>query len=406
MLERMIVVNAHYVIYDSIILRVERRVSNMLFQPPELDEKELEVVAEVDALRKRLRLQLYEPKRWFGSLRRLSFARAIQGSNSIEGFNAALDDVAAAAVGEEPLDADLETRLALWGYRDAMTYVLQLSGEDDVECSEQLLKSLHFMMTSYDLTKRPGLWRAGTIYVHNDDTREVVYEGPNVDLVPELMAELVKGINAPDPSPPIVRAGMAHLNLVMIHPFRDGNGRMARCLQTLILAREGILAPQFCSVEEDLGRNTLAYYEVLGEVGAGQWNPDRDARPWVRFILTAHWRQAMTLLRRVKESEQLWVELEKIRAQYRLPERTMLAMFDAAQGLRVRNGTYRRAIDDEVSYQTASRDLKTLIEHGLLEPHGERRGRYYTAEPVLSKVWLEIRAKRAQKAAEFNPFAA
>jgi hypothetical protein len=58
--------------------------------------------------------------------RRARAARAIQGSNSIEGFDAALDDAAAVAIGEAPLDASEETRLALAGYRDAMTYVLQL----------------------------------------------------------------------------------------------------------------------------------------------------------------------------------------------------------------------------------------------------------------------------------------
>ncbi len=66
---------------------------------------------------------------------------------------------------------------------------------------------------------------------------------------------------------------MAHLNLVMIHPFRDANGRMSRCLQTPVLAREQILAPQFSSIEEYLGRNTQSYYKVLGEVGAESWHP-------------------------------------------------------------------------------------------------------------------------------------
>lgn len=104
------------------------------------------------------------------------------------------------------------------------------------------------MMTSYDLTKRPGLWRAGPIYVRNDETDETDYEGPDVELVREL--------DASDGTPGLVRAGMAHLNLVMIHPIRDGNGRMARCLQTLVLGREGVLGPEFCSIEEYRGRNT------------------------------------------------------------------------------------------------------------------------------------------------------
>ncbi len=376
----------------------------MLFEMPVLDEKELEVCHEVEALRKKLRLQLYEPRRWAGSLRRLSFARAIQGSNSIEGINAALDDVAAAAAGEEPLDTDTATKLALYGYRDAMTYVLQLAN-DDFEYSEQLLKSLHFMMTNYDFASRPGLWRAGTIYVHNEETDEIVYEGPDVDLVPDLMAELVTVLNKPDPTDAMPRAAMAHLNLVMVHPFRDGNGRMARCLQTLVIAKDGVLAPQFCSVEEYLGRNTDAYYEVLGKVGGGSWHPEGDARPWIQFMLTAHYRQAMTLLRRVRESEQLWIALEKVTKEKRLPERTIAAMFDAALGFRVRNGTYRRMQEEEMSEQTASRDLKQLVTQGLLRPHGERRGRHYTGTDELRNIFRAIRDKRNPRS-EQDPFAA
>src|SRR5690349_15952412 len=112
---------------DSSTEAGDRRVPTMLFDAPELDGAEQRVLLQIDDLKERLRLQLHEPRRWYGSLRRLSFARAIQGSNSIEGYDAVLDDAAAVALGEEPLDANEETRLALEGYRDAMTYVLQLS---------------------------------------------------------------------------------------------------------------------------------------------------------------------------------------------------------------------------------------------------------------------------------------
>ncbi len=376
----------------------------MLFQQPKLDPAEEAVAQEVERLRTALGRQLWEPRRWFGSLRRLSFARAIQGSNSIEGFNAALDDVAATVAGEDPLDADTETKLALWGYREAMTYVLQLAEETEFDYSDQLLKSLHFMMTSYKLGDRPGLWRAGNIFVRNDETGEIVYEGPEIEKIPSLIRELVDELNGAGDGPVLVRGAMAHLNLVMIHPFRDGNGRMARCLQTLVIAREGLLAPQFCSIEEYLGRNTQAYYDVLAEVGGGRWQPERDARPWVRFILTAHLRQAQTLLRRVRESEELWSALEDIVRDRDLNERVIPLMFDAGQGFRVRNSIYRAMHDNDISEQTAGRDLKLLVEGGLLEPHGERRGRFYTATEALSEVWRVIRQRRAPRQ-NVDPFA-
>jgi Fic family protein len=360
----------------------------MLFTAPPLDQREVEVLGEIADLKDRLRHQLHEPRRWYGSLRRLSIARAIQGSNSIEGFDAKLDDAAAVAVGEQPLDASQETRLALEGYRRAMTYVLQLATEEDSDFtySSQLIKSLHFMMTDYDLGNRPGRWRAGAIYVRKEETEEIVYEGPDVDQVPGLIGELADSLNAPCEER-LVKAGMAHLNLAMIHPFRDGNGRMARCVQSLVLARGKILAPVFMSIEEYLGRNTQAYYDILAEVGRGSWQPGNDARPWLHFILTAHLRQARTMLVRIRETERLWVDLEKLAERHGLPERVMPLLFDAAMGFRVRNATYRAGLEESgeesISEQTASRDFQRLVTADLLIPSGEKRGRSYVGGAEL-----------------------
>lgn len=373
----------------------------MLFEAPELDGRETDVLGRIEALRSTLRPQLAQPRRWPGSLRRLAFARNIRGSNSIEGFDAQLDDAAAVALGEDPLDASTETRLALEGYRNAMTYVLQLAQEDSFEVSVALVKSLHFMMTSYDLKVRPGRWRAGAIYVRDDSTEQIVYEGPDIDDVPALMSDYVESLASLTDGSPVVAAAMSHLNLVMIHPFRDGNGRMARCMQSLILARSGALSPIFMSVEEYLGANTQDYYRVLAEVGAGRWNPGRDARPWLRFMLTAHLRQAITLQRRVKEAERLWLELEVLARKRALPERTLDSLFDATMGFRIRSATYRAGLasaGESISEQTASRDLRALVEAGLLVPSGEKRGRVYSRSAELSELRESIVASRDPQA--------
>ena len=110
--------------------------------------------------------------------------------------------------------------------------------------------------------------------MRNEATGDVVYEGPDVELVPGRVGELVASVKLEDETPPLVRAATAHLNLTLIHPFSDGNGRMARCIQTLVLAREAILEPPFASIEEYLGANTPAYYDVLARVGGGAWHPE------------------------------------------------------------------------------------------------------------------------------------
>lgn len=380
----------------------------MLFEASDLDARELEVITAIDVLRQSLRHRLHEPRRWTGSLRRVQFARAVQGSNSIEGYEARLDDAMAIELGEVALDASAETSLAIRGYRDAMTYVLQLAEEPDFHFGEQLIKSLHFMMTQYDLKNRPGRWRSGQIFVQKEETGEIVYEGVEVEEINPLMRKLVCYLEDEKNLPIVIKAAMAHLNLVLIHPFRDGNGRMARCLQTLVLAREGVLSPVFSSIEEYLGRNTRDYYDILAKVGGGSWQPRNDVRPWIRFVLTAHLRSAKTMLRRTNEIETLYIELDRVITRHGLPDRTIDALFDAAMNMRVRRSVYKAILESQgdgpVSDQTATRDLQALANLGLLIAHGEKRGRYYTAGGEITTIRKSIVGKRSPRD-ETDPFA-
>jgi len=191
----------------------------------------------------------------------------------------------------------------------------------------------------------------------------------------------------------MVRAAMAHLNLVMIHPFRDGNGRMARALQTMVLAQDQVLEPTFSSIEEWLGHNTQHYYNVLAATGGGAWHPDRTTRLWVKFNLRAHHMQAQTLRRRVAEAENQWALIDSLISQDGLPERVGDAIFDALLGVRVTRPSYVKR--SEVEDRTATRDLARLVEIGLLEPHGQTRARYYTAGALLREQMQRLRDQRA-----------
>ena len=356
----------------------------MVIRIPSLDPQTLAVLAEVEQLKKRIGSMLSEPRAWKGLLSRAMIAKAIQGSNTVEGYNVTVDDAIAAVEGEDPLDTDAKTWAEILGYRAAMTYVLQLARDPHFGYSTDLIRSLHFMLLRHDLAKSPGTWRPGYIAVHGPKG-EVVYEGPDAGLVPGLMSDLVTSLQEEGGQGAIVRAAMAHLNLVMIHPFRDGNGRMARVLQTLVLARGGQhLNPVFSSIEEYIGANVGDYYQALEDVAHGKWNPDADATPWIRFCAVAHYRQAHTAVNRFDRMRKIWSALEAELQRHRLNERLLLALADAALGYRVRNPTYRRAAD--ISENLASKDLKVLVDRGLLVAHGEKRGRYYVASPVVAEI--------------------
>jgi len=354
------------------------------------------VIEGIEEYRREMRYFLGVTRRWRGQLRRNLRARAMRGSNSIEGYDVSLDDaIALLDNDDEALDADQRTVLEVTGYRNAMAYVQQLADDPDFHMDQSLIRGLHFMMLGHDLDKSPGTYRRGPIYVRDEDRDEIVYEGPDHELVPGLMAELLDQLELQDDDggrqPIFVAAAMAHLNLVMIHPFRDGNGRMARCLQTLILSRNQILGQEFASIEEWLGRNTAAYYDVLARTGEGRWNPDRDAMSWVRFNLRAHHMQAQTVWFRLRESDSLWSRLDDMVEERGLPSRCVNGLFTAAQGLRLRRAAYQDGADLE--YGAANRDLKAMVAAGLLVARGETRGRFYLGTASLRDLYREVRAE-------------
>jgi len=359
---------------------------NMLFQVPATLPDEMEVLQKINVMRQSLKYAISTPGRWFGVLRRATLARNIRHSNSIEGINVTKDDALAAVENDEPLTAERPTWQATMGYRNAMTYVLQLANDPHFCYSEGLIRSLHFMMIQHELPKNPGKYRPGPIYVRDERKQQNVYEGPDAEIVPGLMRELIESLNAKTGVPAMIRAAVGHLNLVMIHPFSDGNGRMARCLQTLILAREQIIEPTFCSIEEYLGRFTQEYYDVLAEVGRGAFHPENDCRAWIRFNLVAHFRQASWLLQRSRMTQRIWGELEQILKKKRVNDRALPAVVDAAFGYRIRRQHYMKSA--EVSEQVASRDLKDLVDRGLLTGKGETRGRIYDASQLIREVYL------------------
>jgi Fic family protein len=365
----------------------------MLFQAPDLDARDLAVIGEIDRMRVELRQDTHAPKKWTGVLRRNLLAKAIQGSNSIEGYDVNEDDSIAAVEAEEPLDADAQTWAEIVGYRTAMSYVLQLADDPHVTLDPSLLRSLHYMLLSHDVAKSPGRYRTGPIFVRDERADRIVYEGPQYATVPARIDELMAEIRSAQPDVPVyVRAAMAHLNLVMIHPFRDGNGRMARCLQTLVLSRDQVAAPVFSSIEEFLGHNTDDYYAVLAVTADGQWQPARDTTAWVRFNLRAHHIQAQTILARNAETAALWNGVEALVEGEGLPERSVPAVFDAAYGLRLRRSSYERSTG--VEPKTATRDLSALVSAGLLLSEGEKRGRQYRGSQALRALRTQARGAR------------
>jgi Fic family protein len=357
----------------------------VLFSTPVISKALTRQLAELDELRKRLGDEAGVAGPWLGNLRRQWRASSAESSIEIEGFHVPEDETVAVASGDEPPDPRDEDRMALSCYARAMDHVGVMSEDPVFRWVDRVILDLHFDACYFQKDKDPGQYRRGGIEVTSPGGGPPAYVAPGHEDVPKLMGEVVGWLNRGDvDAHAAVRAAMAQLHVVSVHPFRDGNGRISRIVQSLVLAREGLLAPEFVSIEEYLGRNTDAYYATLQKVQGGTYQPERDAAPWVRFCVQAHIEQARRRLTQLAEASARWSLLEELVERRNWPDRLVIALEQSLfQG--INRASY--AAEADVSAPTASNDFRRLLDAGLVVQRGKGRAtRYVASESLRSDV--------------------
>jgi Fic family protein len=355
----------------------------MLYRTPSLDAALKAQLAAFDALRHELGTQAGGSGLWLGTLRRQWRASSAESSIEIEGFHVPADEILAIASGNEPPDPTDQDRMALSSYVRAMDHVGVMSNDPGFQWTDRVLLDLHFDACYFQKDKEPGQYRQRGIEVTSPGGGPPAYIGPPAGEVPKLMREVMQWLDHGDPDAhQIVRAAMAHLHVVSVHPFRDGNGRVSRIVQSLVLARGGLLAPELVSIEEYLGSNTSAYYAALQAVQGGSYQPERDATPFVTLCVEAHVAQAHRRLHQITEASTRWAYLEKLVEKRGWPDRLVIALEQS-----LFQGTDRAAysIEAGVSTPTANSDLRRLLDAGLIRQRGKGRATRYVASEQLAR---------------------
>jgi Fic family protein len=356
----------------------------VIFATPRMTKTLRTQLDELAELRDALGHETKTPARWMGSLRREVRANSIGSSTSIEGFSVSPEEALALTSGAGVADESDESRQAVSCYARAMDHVGTMAIDPVFGWSDRVILDLHFDACWFQRDKDPGRWRTGPIGVTGADG-SLEYVGPDPDLVVGLMGEVVDSLiraEREDKVDVVVRAAMAHLNLISVHPFRDGNGRVARIVQSLVLAREGLGSPEFFSIEGYLGSRTQDYYAALRETQGGSSQPRRSAAGWVAFCVEAHTAQARARLDQIEETAARWAQLEGLVAARNWPDRLVIALERSLAG-RTDRATYGAEAD--VSPATASADFRRLVDAGLVVQHGRGRNVGYVASADLRR---------------------
>jgi len=218
-------------------------------------------------------------------------------SSSIEGIHTTLIDVFTCETGDSKPDKD--TQLVL-NYTKALSAALSMLKKQNLPLvSRVILKAHESLMSAGESDKAsPGHYRKQSVRVGK------LIPPPPTE-VPKLMNELEKNMNEPSELPPLIQAGLIHVQFETIHPFLDGNGRIGRLLIVLMLIHGGLLDTPILYPSYYFKKRHLEYYQRLDEV-----RTKGDFESWIVFFLKAIRDGAHDAHKRAKEIEELGLNLK------------------------------------------------------------------------------------------------
>jgi Fic family protein len=201
----------------------------------------------------------------------------------------------------------------------------------------------------------------------------VHFEAPPASRLEKDMQAFLDWFNADPDVDPVMKAALAHLWFVTIHPFDDGNGRIARAITDMALARSENSSQRFYSMSAQIRQERGEYYEILERTQKGTL----DTTPWMEWFLDCLGRAidgAQTTLRAVLTKARFWESVAAVA----INERQRLVLNRLLDGFEGKLTTSKYAKLTKSSQDTALRDIQQLVEHGILarSPGGGRSTSY------------------------------
>ena len=315
-------------------------------------------------------------EKWLAAMRSRAFLLEAHHTTHIEGTRLTLEQSERLLAGETVPEADPDDARELLNYRQAFELVSGWVGEGGA-VTEGLIREIHKRLVAgvRGDSASPGEYRRVQNYIVNSATGEVVYTPPPAHDVQILMRELVTWLNDPADVHPVIASGVAQFQLVHIHPFLDGNGRTSRLLSTLCLYRAGYDFKRLFTVSEYYDRDRAAFYRAIQSVReAGM-----DLTRWLEFFTEG----LATQLDEVKSRGELAIRRDVVAGKHGLSERQTLALGHVLEHGRLVIQEYE-ALCPGVNRRTLQRDLKVLVEKGLLKPRGSTSRLQYVVGKELA----------------------
>jgi Fic family protein len=310
---------------------------------------------------------------WEKQFKEEALIRSAYHGTHIEGNNLQKDDAKDVLLGKDVIGRPRDIQEII-NYRKVIDFIDEEAKKKIDKISEQIIKKLHRILTDKILVNEQiGEYRTKQVIIKNSANGEVTFRPPAPIEVPFLMREFVYWLGRDDKEKlhPILKAGIAHHELVRIHPFLDGNGRVSRVLATLILFLGGYDIRRFFSLEEYYDKDAISYYQNLQKASAG------DLTSWLEYFTSG----AAIEFEKVKEKILKLSKDVKLKEKFGgqqifLTDRQMKLIEYIQEIGYIQNQTFSNVFPD-ISEDTVLRDLQDLIKKGLIKKIGSTKSARY-----------------------------
>ena len=280
----------------------------------------------------------------------------------IEGTQLTLDQAERLMAGEKVPEADPDDVRELLNYRGAFDFVSEYLSSG-ASITEGLIREIHKRLVEgvRGGVAAPGEYRKIQNYVVNSATGETSYTPPPAHEVPILMSEFVKWLNREGETHPVLVSGIAQFQFVHIHPFLDGNGRTSRLLSTLCLYRAGYDFKRLFTISEYYDRDRAAFYRAI----QGVREQDMYMTGWLEYFVTGLATQLMEVRRRGERV----IRRDVLVKQHGFSPRQAQALMYILEHGSINIQEFE-ALCPEVNRRTLQRELRNMVEKGVLVPEG------------------------------------
>ena len=309
--------------------------------------------------------------KWEVSLRREALLRSAHSSTAIEGNPLTLEQVSELAAGRDIMVRRKDKKEVL-NYLEALEKIPEFAERKPFKLTDLL--ELHKLVTKETLENPAdeGSLRNQQVAVVNRATGQIIFMPPPTDQVATLVEEYLEWFNSEEANEidPVLEAGLAHYELVRIHPFVDGNGRTARVMASIVLFKRAFDIKRFFALDDYYDKDRRAYYTALKTV-----DQDRlDLTGWLEYFT-----EGVAVSLKAVEDKVIGLSQDikflKQRGQIALTERQMKIVERIIEKGSITNREVRQITG--LSDEGVRKEINKLIELKVIAPEGKGRSLHY-----------------------------